>query len=328
MTSQIFASPSEIGGEARGLADVPFGHVGGNGRYKMPLLSGDEAPKAKGADWVSGGVMRATNLASAIEDQKALNAWEQQYALRGLALDVSLYEELVILIREAGRAGATLDDPDLRDTLTGKPNDSKSHDASIMGRAKHLAGANIARNSGTNHHRVFEASVATGAWNGTNEMNDRIRAVHEMVDAAGFDYVPDLQERVIRNIAVGCAGRFDTVLISRRTGVLFMADLKTKRKPFKSWLTVDAQLAIYARAEWMLSDGDQKGRRQYLSGPCVAVDQARGIVLVCPSNGDAPYLRPADLATGWRTALLARQVVDLRNYSRSAERHAMTVGDW
>ena len=309
-----------------GPAVVPFGNIGGNGRYRMPLLPG-EPGVATGGDWVPHGVMRATRLASAIEDTKSLNEWEQRHMMRGLVLDVSLYEELGILVRDGMRAGVDWDDlpekhPDIRDAMTGKPNDSKSADASIAGRAKHMAGGNVARQKGTNRHAVWDARAEHGQWIGSDDINAQLTAVEGLLDKAGFERVPGLHERVIRNMAVDCAGRFDDVLISRRTGKLFIADLKTKRKPFKSWLTVDAQLAIYARAEHMLEQDS------YVPGPLSNVDQERGIVLVCPSDGSDPYLRPADLVTGWRTALLAREVVDLRAYARSVARGNMTVGEW
>src|SRR6201985_3295811 len=168
-----------------GPAVVPFGNIGGNGRYRMPLLPG-EPGVVTGGDWVPHGVMRATRLASAIEDTKSLNEWEQRHMMRGLVLDVSLYEELGILVRDGMRAGVDWDDlpekhPDIRDAMTGKPNDSKSADASIAGRAKHMAGGNVARQKGTNRHAVWDARAEHGQWIGSGGIKaqcDRRGAAH------------------------------------------------------------------------------------------------------------------------------------------------------
>ncbi len=136
--------------------------------------------------------------------------------------------------------------------------------------------------------------------------------------------VPDLSERVVRNVAVKTAGRFDDILeefdpATGRRLRLLIADLKTKRKAFRSWMAVDGQLATYARSEWML-DGTE-----YVPGPVHHVDLTEGVVLQMPSDGSPAYLRRADLARGWEVAQLARRVHDERSYGKSAERHALAV---
>jgi hypothetical protein len=271
-----------------------------------------------------GGVMRTTNLVSAFEDQKALGAWEQQRLMRGLAVDVSLYEELVVLVRRAMRDGVDWDEltarhPDMVAALTGAPGDSASHDASLAGRAKHLGGANIARERGTHRHTMWQYRPDEI---GTPEMLEQADALEALLAANNLVRVPELRERVIFNEAVNCAGRFDDILLSTRSGTLYMADLKTKRRPFKSMLTVDGQLAVYANAEWMLS-----ANQQYEPGPFGQVDMERGIVLVMPSDGSPPYLRPADLVRGWANAQLARRIVDERSYARSVARQQWREGE-
>jgi hypothetical protein len=95
-----------------------------------------------------------------------------------------------------------------------------------------------------------------------------------------------------------------------------MADLKTKRKPFWTWLEIDAQLAGYAYAEYMLHEG------QYVRGPVAFVDLTEGVVLSMPSDGGQPMLRRADLVNGRNTMQLARQVCTQRSRGKSAERMA------
>jgi hypothetical protein len=134
-----------------------------------------------------------------------------------------------------------------------------------------------------------------------------------------------MSERVIRNVAVGAAGRFDNWLLDEDTGRLLMADLKTKRKAHWTWMEVDAQLSVYARAEWMLEafqDADGVWRVRYAPGPMHHVDQHEGVVLMMPSSGAPAYLRRADLDYGWDVALHARKTVQQRAFGKSAARMA------
>lgn len=299
-------------------AEKVFGTTVG-GRYHMPLLPGESGTKV-GGDYVPRGLMRTTNLTGAIVEARALGMWEQEQALIGLALSPSLYEKLCIAVHQWQLEGVDFsrirDFPEVRLMLTGFP---QHEDSSIIGLAKERAGANEAREAGTNRHTAWEVRGKTGQLIGTPAMQEQTVMMETLLQRAGLVRLPHLSERVIRNTTVNTAGKFDDVLMELDTGRLLMADLKTKRRKFYSWLEVDAQLAIYARAEWMLDETGQG----YEEGPLADVDQEEGVVLHSPSDGGEPYLRRADLVSGWRTALLARQVVDTRAYGKSAERHAL-----
>jgi hypothetical protein len=302
----------------------PFGSIQ-NHRYHMPLLPGEQGTKA-GGDWVPRGLMRTTNLCGAIVESRALNIWEQEQALIGLALSPSLYEKLCLAVHRWQAEGVDFsrirDFPEVRLLLTGFPNNEAQ---SIIGQAKERSGANEAREAGTNRHTAWEVRAATGQLIGTPEMQQQILAVEALLTQAGLERVTGLSERTIRNTVVNCAGRFDDILLERATGRLLVADLKTKRRKFYSWLEVDAQLAIYAYAEWMLApDGCT-----YEEGPLHYVDLTEAVVLHSPSNSgqqgaEVPYLRRADLTRGWRIAQLARQVVDERAGAKNVERMALS----
>ncbi len=105
------------------------------------------------------------------------------------------------------------------------------------------------------------------------------------------------------------------MLMSVKTGRLFLADLKTKRRAFFTWLEVWIQLTVYATAEWMLDDE----RTGYVPGPAHHVDQECAILLRMPSNGDAPFLEPVDLIAGMRWAELARDVAAARSEAASVK---------
>jgi hypothetical protein len=307
--------------ERKGLAAVDMGERGGNSRYKMPLLPGEEGTRS-GGDWVPGGLQSVTNMLDGFEESRGLNIWEQEQALIGLAMRPSLYGELSLAVAQWIAAGVNFaeikEHPEVRKVLTGGA-DREAAELSIIGRAKQAAGANEARQAGTNLHTAWEHRAKTGELIGTPQMQEMVLTMEALLSKAGLVRIPELSERTVRNVEVRCAGRFDDILLEVDTGRLLMADLKTKRKAFRSWMATDGQLATYARAEYMLT----VDRTGYEPGPVHHVDLTEGVVLQLPSNGEPPYLRRADLAEGWEVAKLARAVIDRRAYGVSAARRAM-----
>jgi hypothetical protein len=152
-----------------------------------------------------------------------------------------------------------------------------------------------------------------------------------------FQILPDLCERVVRNTTINAAGRFDNILLHMPTGRLLMADLKTKQRPFWSWMATDGQLATYARSEWMLEwpvlemnrtyVGEPMPEVKYIPGPVHHVDLKLGVVLRAPSDGSEPYLRKADLEFGWKVAQKAREITEMRSYGKSVERQQFAEWD-
>jgi hypothetical protein len=314
MTSQLFGAPAK--------QEKAFGHPY-NGRYHMPLLPGEEGTKS-GGDWVPYGLLRMTNLVGAFEDTRALNVWEQGMALIGLALDPALYAELQALILRALNEGVDFEllrnYPDLKEALAGAPHDQAKQQKSIVGRAKEVAGASAAAKRGTADHDAWEMRAKTGQLFGDGRNRGQVIRVEALLAEAGLVRVPGLSERVVRNLELGAVGKFDDVVLEQSTGRLLMADLKTKATPFYSWMTVDAQLAGYARSEWMLTE-DCQG---YEPGPASHVDQTEGVIFHAPSDGSPAYLRRADLVNGWEVCQVAKRNIELRTYGKSAARHAMS----
>jgi hypothetical protein len=294
-----------------------------NGRYHMPLLPGERGTKS-GGNWVPYGEQSVTNMLDGVEESRGLSIWEQEQALIGMALQPSLYEEVSLAVHAWQREGVDFsrirDFPHVRKVLTGGGN-GKDAEASIIGRAKQAAGANEARQAGTNRHVAWAYRSETGELIGTPEMQRQTLALEALLRDNGLERVVGLSERVVRCLAVRTTGRFDDILMETRTGRLLMADLKTKKRPFRSWMAVDGQLAVYARSEYMLTE-DCQG---YEEGPARWVDQTEGVVLQMPSDGTPPYLRRADLEFGWQVARTARSNVDLRAYGKSTERQALAA---
>lgn len=292
-----------------------------NGRYRMPLLPGEKGTKNGQGDWVPRGVRRTTNLVGAISESAALGRWILEQTLVGLVRQPSLFEELTLFVHRSDAAGVDFlrlrDFPDARKALTGT---WKDEDSCLAGRARQAAGANEARQAGTNRHTAWEHRAKTGELIGTPAIQEQLLNVETLLRENDLRRIPELSERVVRNTTVNAAGKFDDILIDESTGEILIADLKTKRRDFFSWLEVDAQLAVYARSEWMLSEDGQS----YEPGPVHDVSLTKGVVLHAPSDGATPYLRRADLARGWKIAQLCRRVLEERSYGKSAERRALS----
>lgn len=314
MTTQLFRQGSEPGT----AEEKQFGHTY-RGRYHMPTLPGEQGPKS-GGDWVPRGLLRMTNLVGAFEDTRALSVWEQGMGLIGLALAPELYEELVLLVQTAESEGVIFeflrDYPDLKEALAGAPHDQAKQEKSIIGRAKDRARAGAAAQRGTNRHTAWEHRGKTGELIGTSAIQVSTVEAERLLAEAGLQRVPGLSERVVRNTELNAVGKFDDVLREAATGRLLLADLKTKATPWFSMTAVDAQLAGYANAEYMLTP-DGLG---YEPGPLWYVDQSEGVILHGPSDGSPAGLERADLQEGWRCALLAAEVLKRRSFGKSAGR--------
>ncbi len=300
----------QAGGRSPSMKDAPMGVRTPSGRYKMPLLPEEEGPKA-GGDWVPGGMQSMTNLAASISDTKALGRWEREQSQVGLVLRPDLIEELSLLVNLARVEGVNFtrmkDYPELRAKLE-----------YVHNQCMDASGANGARQAGINRHTAWEHLTKFGNEIGTPQINAENAAMRALLDAAGLEIIPELSERVVRNTIVNAAGRFDNILMHRKSGKLYIADLKTKRGAFWSWFEVDAQLAGYATSEWMLTDDGSR----YIPGPVFQVDQTEGVVLHMPSDGSEPRLRRAKLLQGFQALRLAREVCTMRSYGKSAEREA------
>ncbi len=335
--ADIFATATEAkqlnaaalrGGEAK-----EFGRVY-RGRYHMPLLPGEDGTKA-GGDWVPYGVQRVTNLVGAFEDTRALSVWEQSMTLAGLALSPELYEELTLLVHRAASSGANFELmrelTELKEALAGDAHDSGKQEASIAGRAKLIARGSAGAQRGTNRHTAWEHRAETGELIGTPDIRAQIVETERLLAEAGLRRLPYLSERIVRNTEVGAAGKFDDILFEVSTERLLIADLKSKPTAFYSWMTVDAQLATYANADWMLCIGlrgcaHSRENARYQDGPRRrGVDLTEGVILHVPSDGGPARLERADLVQGWETAKLARQVIDHRSAGKSAGRHARSA---
>jgi len=316
VTSSLFSND-------RGAVEVKAFGERYNGRYHLPLLPGESGTKA-GGDYVPRGVMSATNLAGSLVDSRALSIWERERGQIGLAMRPELFEKLVYRVN-----GGQLYGVDFADLKASPEGVALAHElAELHDQAKTASGGNRAAAMGTNRHDAWEERGRSGALIGTPQINSEILALEALLEENGLERVPGLSERVVRNVALGAAGRFDDILMSRKTGRLYLADLKTKRRAFYSWLETWIQLSVYATAEWMLESpppGPLSSQPLYVLGPLHHVDQKAAVLLRMPSDGGAPYLQRVDLEIGRRWAQLARDVTDARAEAKSTRANELAV---
>lgn len=290
----VFATASELGKQEK-----LWGHVY-RGRYHLPPL----VPEAWQSNYAGKhrpyGWMRMSNVTSAISDQRALQMWQDEKALRGFVARHDLYERLCVMPEDSPRADWV----------------------ALAEEARSAAKADGPSARGTARHDMLETWLTTGREVGTPAMKLQLREVIDTLRLHLLKPVPELTERIIVNEEIQAAGRFDGGVIDLTTGELHVDDLKTKRKQYWSMLEVRAQLAGYARATAMWCPK----QLCYVDPPRFSYNV--GYVVHLPVDGDVDpesstfgqnvvHLLEADLRKGWETALLAYKVVKDRAEAKS-----------
>lgn len=271
------------------------------GRYRLPNLDGSHH---------TGGWMRASNLAAALSDTRALSLWEQRMIMLGMRARPDLLESLAVL-----------------DVYRMDPNTLRKELEDIGWRLKEAAKADEGARRGNARHGMVEHWHTTGEEIGTPVMRRQLRTYRELLEAHRLRAMPGMQERIIIVESLNVAGKFDNILEDMCSNTNHIGDLKTQRK-FWSLLEVEAQLSIYSRADAIWDEG----QGVYIDMPRVC--QETGIIMWMPKEPShepgTPALDPdepaakhevlllnLDLERGWRTAQLAKSIVDMRSESKS-----------
>lgn len=262
------------------------------GRYRLPNRDGTHH---------KGGWMRTTNLVGAFSDQRQLQQWEMRTTLAGLAVAPYLYKEIQAIVSEVGTDPAAI-----------KEDQERLLD--VAERAKDVAGGGRGREWGNRMHALVEADHRDLPYVASDLESTLLRLYREALAEARLTALPDMQERILLNEAVGTVGTADNFVECGVTNLVHIADLKTQKR-FWSWLEIEAQLATYANADAMW-DTD---RGEWTDIP-YEVDRTRGAVVWCPEPRGEPtvQVRRVDLERGWRTAKLAHHIVGLRSEAKSA----------
>jgi len=279
------------------------------GRYRFPPPPG-VAPNPRG--W-----MRASNLAGAFSDQRALQLWLEKRTLLGLLADDGvIFDEL-----------AAIPDGRLTDELIQE----------FAEKARTAAGAVGARH-GTARHEMLQHYLETGEVAGHRRMRFQLEELIEVMEQHELDFVPGWSERAVwHSIAGGTMGRMDGRVLCRRTGQVGVIDLKTQRR-FWTYQEICAQQWTYDSAEWAWEGPEGPGGRwvpyqkpELTKGKYVTPDRNSligrpggmcegkrvAIIAHMPSTGGPVELHEVDLEYGAQVAAVAAANTELRSRGKS-----------
>jgi hypothetical protein len=305
VTDPFGVKPSEI-------KKTSLPHVPTAGRYRLPNRDGSRH---------TGGWTRATNLASAISDTKALGDWEVRMTLLGVREVLhghALYHQDVLpqLVRDLLNL----------DVDSMKPGEVRSVLSDLAGEFKKIAKAELGSTRGNLAHQMVEHwhSGLPPAGAVPEETLAKLPAYITQLQVHKLEPLPGMQERQVMVESLNGVGTLDNIMRDmtrdyemREEGMRtdFITDLKTQKR-FWSWLEIAAQLAFYAHGDAMWD----KATLSWVDMP--PVNQERALVAWMPwehpaGEIDATQLHrvdmyEVDIVKGWETMLQAHKVFDLR----------------
>lgn len=295
------------------------------GRYRLPNRDGSPH---------KGGWTRATNLASAISDTKALGDWQLRMALLGV-------REAIL---QTGLAPAMQAVPGpVRDLLTMDierlaPGEIRGGLMAIAGEVQRLAKAELGATRGNLAHQMVEHHHAGLPQDQgvPSETLEKLPSYVTQLQMHCMTALAGMQERQVMVESLNVIGTLDNILHDAlppasfwASGVElcprqdecadFIADLKTQKR-FWSWLEICIQLALYAHGDAMWD----KALGVWVSMP--RVNQERALVAWMPWEHPAGEDDPAelhrvdmyevDIVRGWEAAQQAFQVYNLRSAAK------------
>lgn len=267
---------------------MPYGLDEDLGRYVFPPPPG-HAPGWRNS-W-----QRCTNLVGAFADQYALGRWRERKIMEGVRLRPGLALELRCEDLDA------LEKRDRERILN-----------EYAGDFADAAGASDGAKAGTARHELAEGYFLNGVMPEPAGDHAWLTEYEALLESHGLEVEPGTIERHVCLPELGVVGRIDKLVRDRRTGELFVLDLKSQRK-FYSWQVVAGQQAVYANAPWWwegpLNDDGGWARKPkvntswaILAHIPVEVEPGRPLV----------ELVKVDLAYGLRVARHAYEGVELR----------------
>jgi hypothetical protein len=273
------------------------------GRYRLPNRDGSAR---------KGGWTRATNLASAISDTKALGDWECRMTLLGVreALNALLREhEQVIYGLTESPLGPLMD----LDVTGLTPGELRKALMDMVGAFKTLAKAELGATRGNLAHQMIEDHHAgiPQSFGVPPETLEKLPAYITKLSLHKLEALPGMQERQVMVESLGACGTLDNILRDTlRPAVFdFIADLKTQKR-FWSWLEIACQLALYAHGDAMW---DPRAARWVEMPP---VNQERALVAWMPwehPSGDPEVdIYEVDIVRGWEALQTAHAAYNLR----------------
>ena len=235
------------------------------------------------------GYTRATTIAKTLDDQGALMAWGKRMVGIGLTQRPDLLTELSI-------------------TDTG---DKKALDR-ICEKAAEAGGATVRRELGTAVHSIFERHWTDEMFTVPEPYRPDVQAVETALANAGLSVVEGFHERIVVDDANKIAGTFDLLVTNGR--VQYIADLKTGSSVKYGSLAFAIQLAIYANADALYTQGAAEDGSQDVREPMPAVSLLRGVIIHVQPGSGICELHEVDLEAGAQALKVALQVRELRKH--------------
>lgn len=243
------------------------------------------------------GYTRATTVAKALDDMHSLVGWKARVTAKGL----TLRPELLKMI-------AVTDDRRKLDEL--------------VEQAAQAGGATERRDEGTALHRALE--LAFGGHSVPELFRADVDAVLDAFDRHGLSVLGGMTERMCVLDEPTIAGTFD--LVVKHGATLYVADVKTGKSLDYSGLAFATQLAIYAHADALYTQGAAADGSQDRREAMPPVDRATALVIhVQPGSGRAD-LHDVDIARGRALLDLALEVRGQRSTSKTLITPRATTG--
>jgi hypothetical protein len=238
------------------------------------------------------GYTRATTIAKTLDDTSSLMAWGERMTAIGLARR-----------------------PDLVATI-----DHVAHDKDALNRicaaAKEAGGATVRRDLGTALHTILERWWTEPGYVPPAAHIKDVNAVCDALQAHGLTVVDGMHERIVVHDRHKVAGTFDLIL-EDAAGVRCIADIKTGSSVKFGALGFAVQLAIYATADALYTQGNAVDGSADRREPMPEVRQDQAIIIhVEPGSGICELhqltLDPTlvDLAMTVRQARARKDLID------------------
>jgi hypothetical protein len=234
---------------------------------------------------------RSSSAAKTIEDTYNLELWARRNVAFGMARDPSLIARVL----------AVGGDPGSWDDVAKKAVNRIHEDAATVAQAH--KGADI----GTAVHRLTEMLDRGQPFHAGPYEADLTAYTNALIEARLFADERFVECRLVCD-ALEMAGTADR-LLRRADGSWVVADLKTGASVDYGALGWSAQLAAYAHSD--LYDPTTTGRM-----PTPPLDKVTGIIIHLPAGTGRCTLYELDLAAGYRAAVLANEVRNVRREAR------------
>lgn len=184
----------------------------------------------------------------------------------------------------------------------------------LVEQAAEAGGATDRADIGTALHALVEQSVKSG-WSEMPllqpGMQADIEAYRRTLDAAGIRVLPEFVERIVVLDRHRAAGTSDNLAIEVPGYGLLVGDLKTGTDLRYSWQAIAVQLAAYANADAMYTQGSAANGSEDRREPMPPVSKELGLVIHLPAGEARCELHLIDLVAGWKAFEMS---MDIRSW--------------